>query len=50
MLPPRKASAEGLDSPSAAVSTVRLLPSGRISTTVLKGLIAARMARWSRGG
>src|SRR5712672_3990186 len=36
------ATEEGLDSPSAAVSTVCSLPSGRISTTVLKALIAAR--------
>src|SRR6266849_6161168 len=36
------ATAEGLDSPSAAVSTVCWLASGRISTTVLSPLIAAR--------
>src|SRR6516162_7944563 len=43
------ATAEGLDRPSAAVSTVCWLPPGRISTTVLKRLIAARMDTRARG-
>ena len=43
MVPARVATEEGLDSPSAAVSTVCSVPPGRISTTVLKRLIAARI-------